>query len=664
MKTQSEHSESDRSLTEQYRALAEIVCARLAKNERVRRSLPGGGRLRFDRQLPFLCLYRGPDHSLPDSTSKLITTEAAYLFASGAAEHHAGISHLVGAIGAAMQEHFGMFLLLEITSMDCCENHYERRPSFVIDSPDATAIPSTLQALNEALQSITIAGKQAVVTIANQRTPLRSALPDLEISRTPHVEHGCFSLRLAVHPIFRDSTTGVVFPIVLQALRWKLATAIRKAVGEFIGSESKEERLHFDAWGPSALVKAARLIDQQLCEVSESFDFLLQVTPTNIKEAWEGFKDSGYRELPPLQYRYLPYHPSQLKRQLFAIEIERIEDPTLAHLFWEKQAELDRQLTALRDLHLPESSLTDNPNPSLFLLSSLQLYGRPDESLVDLATEILQKLSGGSQEHSRRSKRLDCVKATELVAHAHEEIDHYHSRMSEFNATVELADSIAAGIMVSQHRLLIDRSLSLPRRRVEPLLHHEIGTHLLTYFNGRCQPFRQLYAGLAGYEELQEGLAVLSEFLVGGLTRHRLRTLAARVLAVHWMASGRSFAWLFAQLNQTHGFSQRQAFSTALRVFRGGGYAKDLIYLRGLRDLLTYLASGHDVEPLYVGKIGLRHVPFIQELRRRGIVTPPRILPRFLEDELVRKRLEECRGKSILDLIEDHLQPEKTGTLK
>ncbi len=37
--------------------------------------------------------------------------------------------------------------------------------------------------------------------------------------------------------------------------------------------------------------------------------------------------------------------------------------------------------------------------------------------------------------------------------------------------------------------------------------------------------------GLAGYEETQEGLAVLAEFLVGGLSPHRLRQLAVRVVA-------------------------------------------------------------------------------------------------------------------------------------
>ena len=46
------------------------------------------------------------------------------------------------------------------------------------------------------------------------------------------------------------------------------------------------------------------------------------------------------------------------------------------------------------------------------------------------------------------------------------------------------------------------------------LLHHEVGTHLVTHVNGTHQPIKVLGVGLAGYDETQEGLAVLAEYLV------------------------------------------------------------------------------------------------------------------------------------------------------
>ena len=84
--------------------------------------------------------------------------------------------------------------------------------------------------------------------------------------------------------------------------------------------------------------------------------------------------------------------------------------------------------------------------------------------------------------------------------------------------------------MVSNGNLFIGKRVKIPESRAEALIQHEVGTHVLTYINGKNQPFQQLYCGLSGCDELQEGLAVLSEYLVGGLSPPRLRLLAGRVI--------------------------------------------------------------------------------------------------------------------------------------
>ncbi len=151
-------------------------------------------------------------------------------------------------------------------------------------------------------------------------------------------------------------------------------------------------------------------------------------------------------------------------------------------------------------------------------------------------------------------------------------------------------------MIVSRGKLLINSDLSLPPSRVAALLAHEVGTHLLTYYNGRMQPFQQLYSGLAGYEELQEGLAVLSEYLVGGLTRGRVRQLAARVVAVRHLTDGASFVETFRTLSRDYGFADRTAYNIAMRVYRGGGLTKDAVYLRGLVAILSYMQERRRLE--------------------------------------------------------------------
>ncbi|MBX3449228.1 MAG: DUF1704 domain-containing protein [Planctomycetaceae bacterium] len=630
--------------------VARAACKRLRQNKRVRRNLPGDGRLRFDRQLPFLCLYRAPSDHSDAGTSELVTTEAAYVFTSGERKHTAGLRRLCQSLDDTMREHFGTFLFVEIWSLSSDPDSDETidtstRPEFEIVATEPEVMPSTIEAFKSALEDISIHGQSAQVRVRSVETIVPPGLPPLELITPERNAAGCCELGLAVKPIYRDPRHGTLYPMLLQTLRAELSSALRKTIVSFTGGDGNSKPTHFESLGPSSMVKAARLVDQQLSEVAEAFDFVLQATPINAEVAWRDFHEDSFRHPPTFLYRPLPYHPRLLKRRLFGIEIERIEDPTLGHLFWEKQAEIDRQLTALNDLNTPN-----------FLFSSHQLYGAPDEELIALARAVLATVP-------RKLTRLDslsdddcpleeCLDPPEIIDLARDEIDFYHQQMPEFNATVELSDTIAAGIMVSRGKLLISSTLRLRPDRVEPLLHHEIGTHLVTYFNGRCQPFRQLYAGLAGYEELQEGLAVLAEYLCGGLSASRSRTLAGRVMAVASVAAGTSFLDTFQQLRDDFGFRARQSFIMSMRAHRGGGLTKDIIYLRGLRDLLKYLAGGHDLEPLYVGKFGLPHLPYIQELRRRGIIRPPKLLPRFWNNGKLRERLEACRGRTVLELLE------------
>jgi uncharacterized protein (TIGR02421 family) len=194
--------------------------------------------------------------------------------------------------------------------------------------------------------------------------------------------------------------------------------------------------------------------------------------------------------------------------------------------------------------------------------------------------------------------------------------------------------------------------MHVPTCRVHALLQHEVGIHLVTHVNGSYQPIRLMAAGLAGYEKTQEGLAVLAEFLVGGLSPFRLRQLAARVVAVDRMVAGDLFIDVHRHLVET-GFSPTSAFTTTMRVFRSGGFTKDMVYLRGLFDLLDHLASGGRLDLLWLGKLSLEDLPLVGELFERGVLEKPRLLPRFLDDPAVASRLERAAGLAdVTQLIE------------
>jgi uncharacterized protein (TIGR02421 family) len=231
-------------------------------------------------------------------------------------------------------------------------------------------------------------------------------------------------------------------------------------------------------------------------------------------------------------------------------------------------------------------------------------------------------------------------------------VDSYRQTEPTFSPKVQIRADIP-GIMISRGKLLIGAATRIPENRLPGLLQHEIGIHLLIHHNGKTQPLKILRYGLPGHEETQEGLAIFAEYLAHGLNPSRLRILAGRTVAVHYLVEGASFLDLFRILHRDHGFDRRTAFRIAMRAFRGGGLTKDILYLRGTLDLIEYLRAGGDLDPLFLGRTHTRHAPIIQELRWREILKGPSLLPRCLNDPQSAQKIEGIRnGLGIPDIVE------------
>ncbi|HSP11122.1 MAG TPA: tyrosine/phenylalanine carboxypeptidase domain-containing protein, partial [Salegentibacter sp.] len=164
------------------------------------------------------------------------------------------------------------------------------------------------------------------------------------------------------------------------------------------------------------------------------------------------------------------------------------------------------------------------------------------------------------------------------------------------------------------------------------------------FHNGSRQPLQQLRIGLADYDPLQEGIAVMSEYLVDGLTPNRLRTLAGRVIAGNALLEGGEFIEIFDLLHKDYGFSPNRAFNITSRIMQGGGFLKDIIYLKGLVDLRKYLIEGGEYEALLAGKFGIKHTTIIRELTERNILKPGVLRPSYLQTENVTEKLNLIRN--------------------
>lgn len=623
------------------RELADEIRERLAEGKPVRRTLPGG-RVRIDRPLPFLCVCRRlPGQSIPE-TERLVTGEASYLVVSGEKKLAKSVRNLTHQVVEEMAGKFGAFLLLEIwaAAPDTPEEEdvglRPPAPGFRIFTLRKGYPSRTAEALRHGLQSVKVNRQGGDVTVERRTTIAPPGLTPL-LPRAEAAALNCFVLGLEVDPVWLNMETGELYPLLLNALRRSFGRALKQTWYAFTAARTTRRPPHYHALGPRSVTHAVWDVDARLAAIDSSFDLLLAVTPVNAEPAWREFHRRRCEHIPEFYYRPVDLDPDLTKRELYGIPIERIEDPTLAHLFIEKREELDRRLTMLRDR-----------GTRRMRYESMQLFDVPSAELTDLARKMMEALPRSDRDESKRAQ----VSADQFAAMAESEYQFYRESLPEFTGRVQVRGDVTQGLLVSNGVLLVGAGSRFPEDRARALLQHEVGTHVLTYFNGKAQPLRQLYCGLAGYDEFQEGIAVLAEYLVNGLSSSRLRVLAARVLGVAMMLDNGSFVDVFRMITRSFGFNQRSAFTITMRIFRGGGLTKDALYLRGLERVLEYLRDGGDASALYVGKIAARHVPIIRELQLRGVLHPTPLLPRYLSDPGAVERLERVRsGMTPLDLI-------------
>ncbi|MCA8961041.1 MAG: DUF1704 domain-containing protein [Planctomycetes bacterium] len=611
----------------------------LGRGEPCHADLPGSGELHLDRLLPFVVVLR-PTSNTPEGTDRLLRSEAAYAIAPVAStgpRSKSGVRALEELATLALRE-TGAFLTIEVWTaaadaqdqIDAAESGLPPQARFRIHSRGGAADGAT-RVLVEALEKIRLQQRSARVEVS-EGAPEPPGLPPL-LSRAAQ-RTAAPAIGIEVTPIWVDAERS--FPVLLRSLTRRFSRAIKRACFEFTRTESRHRPQHFHSLGQRAVVRGVFEIDRQLAAIDSSLETLLWMTPMNATRAYDQFRRDRYDQAPRFLYRPLPVDPDQLSRRLYKIDLGRIEDPTLAHVLTQKRDEL-----ALR------IELSKHRSGRRALPISIAIYDAPSDPLIETATKVLSTLPP-----QRPPSGRSLVGAEAFATEARELIEDYR-REYPLVSEVHVRDDLGATLMVSRGHVLVGQEAALPRRRVRALLAHEVETHVLTHANGSAQPLELLRCGTEGYEALQEGLAVLSEHLVGGLSASRLRLLAGRVVAAAGVVRGAEFVETFRELRSTWGFAPPMAYTIAMRVHRGGGFVKDAVYLRGLVEVLAYLSRGRPLDPLYIGKISLDDVTLVQELERRRILRPVPLRPRFLETETARKRLEAVgRGVEVVDLVD------------
>jgi uncharacterized protein (TIGR02421 family) len=585
--------------------LLEHITRRLSRGGRVVRALPHGGRMMIDRPLPFLCIHRTNQDAYEAGVDQIVRAQTAYLRVSSRPEAADEVRALIGAVAGAVAKVSPAFLLLELWAADPQENS----KTFKVLAPINNA-PETAAELEKGMQEIVSrwrGAKLEMIDTHDRHPPHAAPLFTLEQLK----KEGMLLIGIEVPQLYRGAD-GELSRIALRRLRDRFTDVIKRTVHAFARVQAPQRYEHHLVLGRTRFSRLAINIDKALAKISGSFDLLLNVSPVNTEEAWHEFRQDHYQKKPDLHYRLIAVDPEKIKRDLHNLRIDEMEDSTLQAIFRSKRNELDTQVTLLSERGRRQ-----------FLYSGLRLYGGVDEEILAQARNILGAADALTPDSAPK------IPAPQFMDMIREELAHYAPHFPKTPLEVRISSEIP-GIMVSKNVVLLGERFTVDPAHAQALLHHEVGTHILTYANGQRQPFHQLYVGMAGYEELQEGLAVLAEFLSGGLGPARLKLLAGRVVAVHALIQGASYVDCFNLLEKEHHFAPRTAFNITTRVYRGGGLPKDAIYLKGLHKLIAHLdGSAEGLGLFFTGKFALPHLSLIQDLHHRGVLKEP-IPPRYL----------------------------------
>lgn len=352
-----------------------------------------------------------------------------------------------------------------------------------------------------------------------------------------------------------------------------------------------------------------KLFDSSLHSLVSNINILDAVSPLNYRDEKKAFFDSHYSKSPNFIYKKSSIDAFSLKRALFNLPLENVEDEDL------KQIYLD-----IIDSYIDKIDQFKSIGSSDFLYDSLRYYGEPSQKDLRNAHFVLHLPESSSSEELEHV--LGASEIELLLANFANERSYEYSLKKD--------DAMIANALVSGTTIKINTAAKVGKIEAMALAHHEVGVHLVTTLNGRAQPLKLLSIGCPLNTMTQEGMAILAEYLAGCLTIRRLKVLALRVLAVDSMLKEKDFRATFLMLKEQYHVSDEQAFTITARVFRGGGFTKDFLYLQGFHQMLNAYESEANFNYLLAGKTSIDYLPRITKLIEKGVIFAPKyITPAF-----------------------------------
>jgi len=452
--------------------------------------------------------------------------------------------------------------------------------------------------------------EQELSSIQLTGIPTRTGINDVFYGRGYNLEYVTTNfkktlvLATEVSKVFCDEETGEPYPKVIKEIQHKMKQAILNNALFFTSKHTSSNYAGANLMLGRKMDPQLLKVDRGLHKLLKNFELLAFVNPTNTAQEQKRFERNRFTELPKFKYAPIHVHPFELKQQLASLPVSSIEDVSIRHMY-------ESVVNAYSD----KVDMLGSLNSKNFLYNSLRYFGRPSQRDLKNAYYLLHL-----PEIPGEPKRSPQVSSDEAIGFFSDSLKSYG-----FQAKVEKSSRVISQAMVinSKKRVLVRPDARFYRKEIKGLVEHEIGVHMLTTHNSGLQQLKVFNIGLPVNTKTQEGLAILAEYLSGNITLMRLKKLALRVILTDMMCNGADFKECFQFLVTNQRMPYSDAFTMVTRIFRGGGFTKDYLYLSGFVKILELWNSQRSLEPLLVGKTSLEFYDTIDELIDRDMVVKP-----------------------------------------
>jgi hypothetical protein len=269
------------------------------------------------------------------------------------------------------------------------------------------------------------------------------------------------------------------------------------------------------------------------------------------------------RPEPRLQYQRPP-ELSAVRASLSQLAEVLDQGPTLARLYAARAAELEREAALVEAI----------ASPRFRTLSRLRF--QPD---WEIASADLRALVGAWLAVRPEPGDAEAI-VSDDEAHPESLVSILRARIaaSKQAIRVELRPRLATVAAAGQDIVLVRPGVLLSPARALRIALHELEGHVFPRLAAERESLGLFRAGARRSAEHEEGRALLIEERAGLLDGERRRELALRHLAASAIRDGAAFMDSVDLLRE-HGTGVAQALELTLRALRGGGLAREVVYL-------------------------------------------------------------------------------------